>query len=203
MPGFSVAVLQKGAPVPSAHPAVSQFSADQPISVGMVAAENRPPLSVAEDLPLLIEDEIGNTPAVKEQFYFEKDLRLPAVVLAPRYGALLLTHRTTSSKTCETFGLRLAADAAFGSRPHHSPHPPVLEPSDDELARPGVTRRPEGYSLLVHRLLRLLPAPLQRRVSLGKTTIIFWALRSRANSLSPRSLYSGFSAKRVYSTPCG
>jgi hypothetical protein len=50
----------------------------------MVAAEDRPPLSVAEDLPLLIEDEIGNTPAVKEQFDLEKDLSLLAAIFASR-----------------------------------------------------------------------------------------------------------------------
>jgi hypothetical protein len=77
-------VLQKGAPEPSAHPAVSLFSADQLIPVGLVAAEDRPPLSVAEALPLLIVDVIVNTPSVKEQLNLEKDLRLRAAIFASR-----------------------------------------------------------------------------------------------------------------------
>jgi hypothetical protein len=50
----------------------------------MVAAEDRPPFSVAEDSPLLVENEIGNIPAVKEQFNLEKDLGLLAAIFASR-----------------------------------------------------------------------------------------------------------------------
>jgi hypothetical protein len=48
--------------------------------------------------------------------------------------------------------------------------------------------------------------PLFRRVSQRKTESIPQALRLRGKcrvSLLPRNLSSGFSAKRVYSTPCG
>ena len=54
----------------------------------MVAAEYRLTLRVAEDLLLLVEDQLGEAPTVQEQLDLEQDVRFPAVILAPRYAPL-------------------------------------------------------------------------------------------------------------------
>jgi hypothetical protein len=43
---------------------------------------------VAEDLPLVVEDELGETPTVQEQLYTEQYLRFVAAILTSRNGFL-------------------------------------------------------------------------------------------------------------------
>ena len=54
----------------------------------MVATEDHATILVAEDLPLVVEDELGKTPTVQEQLYPEQYLRFVAAILASRNGFL-------------------------------------------------------------------------------------------------------------------
>jgi hypothetical protein len=82
--------------------AAASSPAEQTIPIDVVPAEDCHPVPVMKGLLLLVEAELGEPPAVQEQFDLEQDLRLPVAVLASRHGSLRAVHLASSFKYVRT-----------------------------------------------------------------------------------------------------